>query len=60
MKKYIWTAKAEIRARELGLEERKEGMPAVCGYGIVGGQTAQAWPRMWYIQEAKGNEVKSA
>lgn len=48
---YIWTEKAEARAKELGLEERKVGQLATCGYDEVYGQTAQAWLKSGYIEE---------
>lgn len=34
--KYAWTEKAENRAKELGLEERKAEIEAYCGYKPVG------------------------
>lgn len=48
---YAWTEKAESRAREIGLEERKAGQPATCGYKEVGGQIAQAWLKSGYIEK---------
>ena len=47
---YYWTKKAEERARELGLEERKEGEIAYFGHKpLEGGMTAQAWERKGYV-----------
>lgn len=52
--KYLWTEKAEKRAKELGLEERKAGTVAMFGYEpLKGGMTATAWKKKGYIVEIK-------
>ncbi|MGE5327994.1 MAG: hypothetical protein ACM3KR_00600 [Deltaproteobacteria bacterium] len=54
IKSYVWTKKAEERAKELGLEERKEGESAICGSrGMIDGGTAIAWLELGYIREAE-------
>ena len=47
---YIWTKKAEDRAKKLGLEDRPAGIEAWCGNNPVGGQIAQAWLELGYIK----------
>lgn len=49
---YVWTKKAEKRAEELGLETRKAGDIAMCGYSPVSGLTAMAWLESGYIESA--------
>ena len=50
--KYVWTKKAEITARELGLDARKEGDTAKYGYDILkAGLQAAAWLEKGYIRE---------
>lgn len=52
MKKYVYTKKAESRAKELGLEERKAGAPAMFGRKpLQGGPTAEAWKKKGYVVE---------
>lgn len=48
---YVWTKKAEESAAKLGLEVRRAGEPAYCGYAPVSGQVAEAWLRKGYIKE---------
>ena len=53
-KSYIWTEKAEARARELGIMDRTAGLPACFGYGDPGdipGAIAKDWRKNGYIQE---------
>ncbi|WP_312694098.1 hypothetical protein [Caproiciproducens sp.] len=51
--KFVWTEKAEARAQKLGLDERKAGTVAHIGKEILtDGQTAQAWLKDGYVQEA--------
>lgn len=53
MKKYIYTEKAEKRAKNLGLEERKAGAVAMLGHQpLTDGETARAWKKKGYIEEA--------
>ena len=53
MKKFHWTKKAEERAQELGLEERKAGTLAMFGrQPLKDGMTARAWKEKGYITEA--------
>lgn len=53
MAKYIYTEKAEKRAKELGLEERKAGTVAMLGYEpLQGRQIAEAWKKKGYVVEA--------
>ena len=47
---YVWTKEAEAKAKNLGLEERKEGQIANCGLDEVSGQIAQAWLKKGYIK----------
>lgn len=52
MKKYVYTEKAEKRAKELGLEERKAGTVAMFGYKpLQGGIIAEAWKKKGYVEE---------
>lgn len=52
MKKYIYTEKAEKRANELGLEERKAGTVAMFGgKPLKDGLTATAWEKKGYVKE---------
>lgn len=57
---YVYTEKAENRAKELGLEERKAGSPATCGYDPVRGMTAKAWKEKGYIEEKTIQTAKAA
>lgn len=50
--RYIWTVKAEQRAKELGLEERKAEHEANCGNEPVSGQISIAWLNKGYIKGA--------
>lgn len=53
MKKYYYTDKAEKRAKELGLEERKAGTVAMFGHmPLQDGMTAEAWKKKGYIVES--------
>ena len=47
---YVYTAKGEKRAKELGLDERKEGTCAMYGFEPVKGQIARAWLDKGYIR----------
>jgi len=49
---YVYTSKGEARARELWLEERREGTIAMFGHAPVSGQVAKAWLEKGYIREA--------
>jgi len=52
MVEYKWTKKAETRARELGLDDRKAGMSAhYAGKDGVGGMIAAAWIEAGLIEE---------
>lgn len=52
MKKYVFTEKAEKRAKELGLEERKAGMVAMFGgKPLDSGAIATAWKKRGYVIE---------
>ena len=53
MKEYVYTKKAEMKAKELGLDERKEGAIAHCGYTPVRllGLLKTAWLEKGYIRE---------
>lgn len=55
---YVWTKKAEKRAEELGLEPRKAGNIAMCGYSPVTGLTAMAWLESGYIKHENENDWK--
>ena len=50
---YVWTKKAEDMARELNLEERKEGTQATCGGTDIKefGGIRLAWLTSGYIKE---------
>ena len=48
---YVYTKKAEERAKELGLEPRTAGTTAMCGHKPVDGMIAQAWLAKGYIVE---------
>ena len=48
---YIWTKKAEHRAKELGVEDRPAGVEAWCGNNPVGGGIAKEWLELGYIEE---------
>lgn len=53
--KYVYTKKAEDRARKLGLDERKAGAVAKCGHQeITGGYIARAWLAKGYIKKVEG------
>lgn len=52
MKKYVYTEKAEARAKEFGLEERKAGTLAMFGgRPLQGGMIAEAWKKKGYVVE---------
>jgi hypothetical protein len=53
VKEYVYTKKAEVKAKELGLNERKEGAIAHCGYTPVRllGLLKTAWLEKGYIRE---------
>lgn len=51
--RYVYTKKAELRAKELELEERKEGTTAMYGYKpLEGGPIANAWLAKGYIRKS--------
>lgn len=53
-KHYVYTEKAERRAKELGLDERKAGAIACFGREpLTEGMIAQAWIKKGYIKEAE-------
>lgn len=54
MPRYVYTAKGEARARELG-QKRIKGEPALCGGVPVWGQTAWAWLEKGYIEDVAKN-----
>ena len=54
---YVYTQKAEERAKELGLEPRITGTTAMCGHKPVDGMIAQAWLAKGYIVE-KGDKTQ--
>ena len=54
---YVYTSKGEAHARELGLEERREGAVAMFGNAPVTGQVAKAWLEKGYIREANDVDV---
>lgn len=48
--RYVYTEKAEKRAKELGLEERKAGSVAMLGHEpLQCGVIAEAWKKKGYI-----------
>lgn len=49
---WVWTRKAELRAKELGLEERKEGTPAYIGKDLLGQYAPSRWIELGYVKEA--------
>ena len=59
---YVWTEKAEKRAKKLKLDERKEGQQAYYGFdklidrlvdgGMDGDPVIPIWLEMGYIREA--------
>ena len=52
-KHYVYTEKAERRAKELGLDERKVVAIACLGYEpLTDGMIARAWLKKGYIKEA--------
>lgn len=53
MKIYVYTTKAEKRAEEIGVEPRRAGTIAMCGWKAVSGMTAMAWKKKGYIYEVK-------
>ena len=48
---WLWTAKAEARAKELGLDERTENTPARLGYKILGQIAPKRWLELGYVKE---------
>jgi len=50
---WVWTAKAEEKAKELNLEERKENIPAWLGYSLLGQFAPQKWVELGYVKELK-------
>jgi hypothetical protein len=49
--KWLWTAKAEKYAKENGLEERTEGVPAWLGDRELGESAPKKWLELGYIKE---------
>lgn len=50
--RFVYTEKAEQRAKELGLEERKAGTTAMYGVKpLRDGDTARAWKKKGYVKE---------
>lgn len=57
---WVWTAKAEQRANELGLDERKENTPAQLGFNKLGQYAPEAWVKDGYVKEqTHSTEVKA-
>ncbi|MFQ9515305.1 MAG: hypothetical protein ACLRZ9_05705 [Eubacterium sp.] len=53
MTRYIYTEKAEKRAKELGLEERKAGTVAMFGgHPLQDGPIAMVWEKHGFVVEA--------
>lgn len=50
---WVWTAKAEEKAKELNLEERKENIPAWLGYSLLGQYAPKKWVEIGYVKELK-------
>jgi len=50
---WVWTAKAEEKAKELNLEERKENIPAWLGHSLLGHFSPKAWVDKDYVKESK-------
>jgi len=48
---WVWTTKAEQRAKELNLEERKENIPAWLGYELLGQYAPKEWVNKGYVKE---------
>lgn len=48
---YIYTEKAQRRAEEIGVEPRRAGTIAMCGWRAVSGLVALAWKEKGYIYE---------
>lgn len=46
---YIYTEKAQRRAEEIGVEPRRAGTVAMCGWEAVDGLIAEAWENKGYI-----------
>lgn len=57
MKIYVYTTKAEKRAEEIGVEPRRAGTIALCGWKPVDGLIASAWVRKGYIYEVEAERV---
>lgn len=54
MKRFIWTEKAEKRAKELGLEERKAKTVAMFGLKpLQDGPIAMVWEKHGFVIEVK-------
>lgn len=56
---YVFTKKAEERAKELGVEPRIAGTQAMCGYEPVFGLQAKAWLEKGYIEEVEDEDGDS-
>lgn len=50
---YIYTEKAQKRAEEIGVEPRRIGTVAMCGWKAVDGLTAKSWEKKGYVYEVK-------
>ena len=48
---WVWTKKAELRAKELNLEPRLENTPAYMGYDKCGQFAPKAWVKSGYVKE---------
>jgi len=50
---WVWTAKAEEKAKELNLEKRKENIPAWLGHSLLCQFAPQKWVELGYVKESK-------
>ena len=50
---YIYTEKVQKRAEEIGVEPRRTGTVAMCGWKAVDGLIAKSWEKKDYVYEVK-------
>ena len=50
---YIYTDKGQRRAEEIGVEPRRSGTVAMCGWQAVDGLIALAWMKKGYIYKVE-------
>ena len=56
---YIYTKKAEKKAKELGLEPRKAGTVAMYGSVPLSGMIGKAWEKKGYVYEVKQSDRRT-